>query len=114
MSNLKIEKKKEYNLFRTVTLKREQVARVKCYLRAVKQNTRDVFGIKKVAGMWYNNKGVHSTPTDHSAEMYNPETVYYYEVAANDGSYRKLSRKDDALVRFEQLVEFEKKQTEIR
>lgn len=114
MSNLKIEKEKEYNPFRTVTLKREQVGRVKCYLRAVKQNTRDVFGVKKEAGIWYNNKGVHSTPTDHSAEMYNPETVYYYEVAANDGSYRKLSSKDEALVKFAQLVEFEKKQTEIR
>lgn len=114
MSNLKIEKEKEYNPFRTVTIKRKQVGRVKCYLHAVKPNTHDVFGVKKVAGIWYNNKGVHSTPTCPSAEMYNPETVYYYEVAANDGSYRKLSRKDDALVRFAQLVEFEKKQTEIR
>ena len=63
------------------------------------------------------NVGIAPVPDkrlDVLAEMYNPETVYYYEVAANDGSYRKLSRKDDALVRFEQLVEFEKKQTEIR
>lgn len=114
MSNLKNEKKKEYNPFRTVTLKREQVGRVKCYLRAVKPNANDVFGVKKVAGIWYNYKGVHSTPSDPSAEMYSPKTVYYYEVAANDGSYRKLSHKEDALVRFAQLVEFEKKQTEIK
>lgn len=114
MSNLKIEKKKEYNPFRTVTIKREQVGRVKCYLRAVKPNANDVFGVKKVAGIWYNYEGVHSTPNCPSAEMHNPETVYCYEVAANDGSYRKLSRKDDALVKFAQLVEFEKKQTEIK
>lgn len=62
--NLKIEKKKEYNPFVTRTIKRETVGKVKCYLKAVKQNQKDAYGVKKYR--------LHNTPqmvTDASLRM---------------------------------------------
>lgn len=110
--NTKIEKKKQYNPFVTRTIKRATVGFIKCYLRAVKPNSKDAFGVKKLAGARYNQNGHVSVLT--YLERYDPETVYYYEIGANDGSYRKCSTKEDALKAFGLLVEFEKRQTEIR
>lgn len=94
--NLKIEKKKEYNPLKTQTVKRETVGKVKCYLRAVKPNPISVSGVNMAA----------LYPDDY-------KIVYYYEVGANDGSYRKCRTKEEAERAFAQLVEFEKRQTEI-
>lgn len=110
--NTKIEKKKQYNPFVTCTIKRADVGPIKCYLRAVKPNSKNAFGVKKIAGERYNQNGYASVLT--YLERYDPETVYYYEVVANDGSYRKCSTKEDALKAFGMLIEFEKRQTEIR
>ena len=110
--NLKIEKKKEYNPFCTRTLKRFKVGKVSGYLRAVKPNPKDVFGVKKLAGARYTQAGHVSVQSN--VERYDPETVYYYEVGANDGSYRKCTTIEDAWQRFAQLYNFEQRQTEIR
>lgn len=74
----------------------------------------NVFGVKKADGLYYDNNGRNVTPSYHGAECYSSETVYYYEVGATDGSYRKCATKEEALRRFEQLVDFQKRQTEIR
>lgn len=110
--NLKIEKKKEYNPFVVRTIKRKTVGKVKCYIKAVKPNPKDVFGIRKLAGARYTQAGHVSVQSN--IERYDPETVYYYEIGASDRSYRKCTTREDAERRFAQLVEFEKRQTEIR
>lgn len=112
--NLEVKKQKEYNPFVTRTVKRETVGKVKCYLKAVKPNPKDVFGDVKINGQRYNNKGFCVTHSNPSAEQYDPTKIYFYEVGANDGSYRKCATREDADKRFAQLVEFEKRQTEIR
>lgn len=96
--NTKIEKEKQYNPFVTRTIKRAAVGRIKIYLLAVKPNPVNEQGIdlRKYPGLFDASK------------------IYYYEVGANDGSYRKCSTKEDALKAFGLLVEFEKRQTEIR
>ena len=109
--NLKNEKNKEYNPFAARTIKRETVGKVKCYLKAVKPNPKDAFGVNKLEGARYNFKsGLASIYGD----IYYKSTVYYYEVGANDGSYRKCTTSEDTERAFAQLVEFEKRQTEIR
>ena len=112
--NLKIKKKKEYNPFSTKTLKRFKIGKISGYLRAVKPNPKSVFGIDKIDGMYYNKDGHNVTPSAYGAERYESDMVYYYEVGANDGSYRKCTTREDAERRFAQLVEFEKRQTEIK
>lgn len=114
MSNTKMKKKIPYNPLRTVAIKTAKVLKVNCFFKAVKPNPNDVFGMKKAEGLYYNNNGQNVTPSYYGAERYSHETVYYYEVGASDGSYRKCATKDEALRRFEQLVDFEKRQTEIR
>ena len=112
--NLKIKKQKKYNPFVSQTVERKTVGKVKCYLKVVKPNTRDVFGTTKAAGFWYDAEGRNVASSYPQAEQYDPTKIYFYEVGANDGSYRKCTSKEDALMRFAQLVEFEKRQTEIR
>ena len=107
--NQKIEKKKEYNSLAKRLIKRETVGTVKCYLRAVKPNQKDVFGVKKEDGMWYSTNGYKVSPVVYGAERYKSDRIYFYEVGANDGSYRKCTTREDAERRFAQLVEFEKK-----
>lgn len=111
--NQKIEKKKEYNPFSTKTLKRFKIGKISGYLRAVKPNPKDAFGGNKLEGSRYYQKSgrVAFYP---NGEMYDKSTVYFYEVGANDGSYRKCTTREDAERRFAQLVEFEKRQTEIQ
>ncbi len=111
--NLKIEKKKEYNPLATKTIKRETVGTVKCYLRAVKPNPKDVFGVKKEDGMYYSRNGYKVSPVVYGAERYESGMIYYYEVGANDGSYRICEKRENAEKRFAQLVEFEKRQMQI-
>ena len=113
-TNTKIQKKRPYNPFRTVTIKTAKVDKVKCFCKAIKPNPKGVFGVKKVEGMYYNSAGYSCTPSSANAELFSHETVYYYEVGASDGSYRKLVTKEGALKLFEQLVEFEKRQTKIK
>lgn len=43
-----------------------------------------------------------------------PDKVFYYEAKGSDGSYHKLTNEQDAIAAFNQLVEFEKRQTVIR
>lgn len=43
-----------------------------------------------------------------------PDKVFYYEVKGSDGSYKKLLTEQEAIAAFEQLVEFEKRQTVIK
>lgn len=110
--NQKIEKKKEYNPFATRAIKRETVGVVKCYLRAVKPNPKDAFGGNKLEGSRYIQESgrVAFYP---NGEVYYKSTIYFYEVGANDGSYRKCTTREDAEKRFAQLVEFEKRQMQI-
>lgn len=96
--NTKIEKKKQYNPFVTRTIKRAAVGNVKIYLRAVKPNPINE----------------HDIDLRKYPDLFDASVVYYYEVGANDGSYRKCSTKEDALKAFGLLVEFEKRQTEIQ
>ena len=37
-----------------------------------------------------------------------PDKIFYYEVSASDGSYRKLTDKQSAITAYKQLIEFEK------
>lgn len=106
-------KQKPYNPLVTRTIKRATVGHVKCYLRAVKPNPRDVFGTTKAAGFYYNAEGRNVTPSRPQAEQYDPAKIYFYEIGANDGSYRKETDKDKALAAFENLVKFEQRQTQI-
>lgn len=110
--NQKIEKKKEYNPFRTKTLKKFKIGRISGYLRAVIPNPKDVFGVRKLAGARYTQAGHVSVQSN--VERYDPEKVYYYEVGANDGSYRKCTTIEEARQRFAQLFNFEQRQTEIK
>lgn len=113
-TNTKIQKKRPYNPFRTVTIKTAKVDKVKCFCKAIKPNPKDAFGAKKAEGLYYNSNGHNCTPSYYGAERYSHETVYYYEVGANDGSYRKCMTIEDARQRFAQLYNFEQRQTEIR
>ena len=106
-------KQKPYNPFTTRTIKRAKAGHVKYYLRAVKPNPRDVFRATKAAGFWYNKEGRNVTPSHPLAERYDSTKIYYYEIGANDGSYRKETDKDKALAAFENLVKFEQRQTQI-
>ena len=111
--NLEIKKKKAYNPFSTRVIKREAVGIVKCYARAVKENPKDIFGEKKLQGGRYEFE-TGRVVFYPQGRAYNPDEIFFYEVGANDGSYRKCTTKEEALKRFAQLVEFEKKQTEIQ
>ena len=84
--NLKIKKQKKYNPFVSQTVERKTVGKVKCYLKVVKPNTRDVFGTTKAAGFWYDAEGRNVASSYPQAEQYDPTKIYFYEVGANDGS----------------------------
>lgn len=43
----------------------------------------------------------------------NKEQVFFYEVTASDGAYFKTLKKQDALDKFNKLIEFEKRQLTI-
>ena len=94
--NQKIEKKKEYNPFRTRTIKRETVGQIKCFLKKVIPNPRDIFGVEKQDGLYYNQDGRNVMPAVYGAERYEADKIYFYEVCANDGSYRKCTTREDA------------------
>ena len=111
--NLKTKKKNEYNRFVVRTIKTQSVGKIKCFVKAVKQNQKDVFGTKKEFGLFYNEKGFNVASSYPQAEQYDPTKIYFYEVVANDGSYRKCATKEESLMRFAQLIEFEKRQMQI-
>lgn len=112
--NQKIEKKREYNPFKTKTLKRFKIGKISGYLRAVIPNPKDAFGVKKADGLYYNSNGRNVTPTAYGAERHEYDKVYFYEVGANDGSYRKCTTIEDARQRFAQLYNFEQRQMQIQ
>lgn len=113
-SNLKMQKKKEYNPFATRTIKREAFGQIKCFIKKVVPNPKDMFGNDKINGMYYGEDGRNVTAAAYGAKRYEFDTVYFYEVGANDGSYRKCTSREAAEKAFAQLVEFEKRQTQIR
>lgn len=106
-------KQKPYNPFTTRTVKRATVGRVKIYLRAVKPNPFDKCGRKRVGEDVYGTKKFDWDTMTFDAE-YDPKTIYYYEIGANDGSFRKETDKDKVILAFENLVKFEQRQTEIQ
>ena len=110
--NQKVQKKKEYNPFASKMIKRATVGEIKCFIRAIKPNPKDAFGRRKLEGSRYAMNGHVSFSPD--VPRYSEQTVYYYEVGASDGSYRKCLTRDEAERLFEVLIEFEKRQTEIR
>lgn len=91
-------KQKPYNPFVTRTIRTFKVGCVRGYIKAVKPNP-------------FNKYGVDLRKHDPN---FDAALVYYYEVGANDGSYRKCTTKADAEERFNQLYHFECRQTEIR
>ncbi len=111
--NLKVQKKKQYDPFRTLTIKTEAVGKIKCFIKAIKPNPNDMYGAKKGDGIHYNLQGLCCKQSDFGAEMYDKTRVYYYEVGASDGSYRKCITHEEAQKRFEELIAFEKRQTYI-
>lgn len=113
MSNIKTKKKKPYDPFMRITIKTAEVGKVKCYCKAVRPNPKDAFGTEKVAGNWYNEKGHNVVSSYPHAERYDPDKIYFYDVVANDGSYRKCATEEESLMWFAHLIEFEKRQTEI-
>ena len=112
-TNLKTQKKRPYNPFRAVIIKMAKVDKVKCFCKAIKPNPKDVFGEEKADGLYYNSNGHNCIASYYGAERFSHDTVYYYEVGASDGSYRKCTTEEESLMRFEQLIEFEKRQTKI-
>ena len=111
--NLNTKIKKEYNQFVERMIKTQSVGKIKCFVKAVKQNPKDVFGTKKEVGLFYNGKGFNVASSYPYAEQYDQTKIYFYEVGANDGSYRKCATEEESLMRFAQLIEFEKRQTKI-
>lgn len=78
--------KKSLSHYTLKTIKRAKINNVKCYLRAYQTKSVDPVSLEK-----------------------RPLIVFYYEVTASDGSYRKLTNEQDALKAFEELVAFEKR-----
>lgn len=109
-----MQKKKEYNPFATRTVKREAFGQIKCFIKAVVSNPKDMFGEEKIDGLYYSEDGYNVTPAAYGAEKYEFGRVYFYEVGANDGSYRKCTSREAAEKAFAQLIEFEKRQMQIR
>lgn len=113
-SNLKIQKKREYNPFSSKVIRREAVGIVKCFIKEVRPNPKDVFGTRKADGLWYNMEGRNVSRSYPRAEQYDQTKIYFYEVGANDGSYRKCASKEAAEKAFTLLVEFEKRQMQVK
>lgn len=105
-------KTKNYKFFSNQTLRREKVGQVKCYLKAVRQNPLDEYGRKRVGP-----ERINADDFDPYSEVidakYDITHVYWYEVGANDGSYRRCMKREEAFTAFAQLVEFEKRQTSL-
>lgn len=98
--NTKRKKKAKPNPYATKTLKRANVNGVKCYLKAFQQKT---------IGLVPNERGIEF----HYAEIQERKTLYYI-VCANDGAERKITNYEHALDWFAKLIEFEKRQTQIK
>lgn len=109
-----MEKKKKYNPLRARTLRTFKIGKIRGYIKKVIPNPRDIFGREKVAGIYYAQTGHKCAAGYYGAECFDPTKIYFYEVGANDGSYRKCATKEEAETRFEQLVEFETRQMQIR
>lgn len=112
--NLKIQKKKEYNPFASRTIKTQSVGKIRCFIKVVRPNPKDVFGTTKVDGFWYNMEGRNVAHSYPQAEQYDPTKIYFYEVGANDGSYRRCTNKEAAEIAFTLLVGFEKRQMQMK
>ena len=105
-------KTKNYKFFKEKTLRKEKVGQVRCYLKAMRQNPLDEYGRKRV-GLERHNAEDFDPYSEVIDVQYDITHVYWYEVCANDGSYRKCTTFEEALTAFAQLVEFEKRQTSL-
>ena len=86
--------------YSTKILKRAKVGNVKIYLKAYQK--KSLMRVPNARGLGF-----------HWAEDKQRETLYYI-VSATDGSLRKIYHEEQALVAFEQLINFEKRQTKIK
>ena len=84
-----MKKKNHWSPYTTKTLKSTKVNRVRVYLQAYQTKPQNIKG----------------EPV--------PVTVFYYIVRETDGSRRKVMQYEDALLKYRQLVAFEKRQTQI-
>lgn len=66
----------------------------------------------KVNGVRVYMKAYQTKPRNQKGEPV-PVTVFYYTVEATDGSKRKIMQYEEALLKYKQLVAFEKRQMEI-
>ena len=67
---------------------------------------------QKVNGVRVSLQAYQTKPMNREGELQNV-TVFYYIVKASDGSHRKVMQYEDALLKYRQLVAFEKRQMEI-
>ena len=67
----------------------------------------------KVNGVRIYLKAYQTKPRNVEGETV-PVTIFYYIVAATDGSHRKIMQYEDALLKYQQLVAFEKRQMTIK
>ena len=67
----------------------------------------------KVNGVRVYLKAYQTKPRNQKGEAVSV-TVFYYIVEATDGSRRKIMQYEDALLKYRQLVAFEKRQMEIK
>lgn len=66
-------------------------------------------------------QNVKCKPSAYQTKAFNPKTgeeqplrICYWEISASDGSNKKFTNREDAEKAFEQLIEFEKRQTCIK
>ena len=67
---------------------------------------------QKVNGVRVSLQAYQTKPMNREGELQNV-TVFYYIVKASDGSHCKVMQYEDALLKYRQLVAFEKRQTQI-
>lgn len=112
--NLKVKKQKKYNPLRARTLRMFKVGKIRGYIKKVVPNPRDIFGREKVDGIYYAQTGHECAAAYYGAERFDPTKIYFYEVGANDGSYRKCVTREEADKCFAQLYNFEQRQMQIK
>ena len=80
-------KQKKFNPYCMRTIKRTKVNGVRIYLKAYQTKPQDLCG----------------QPV--------PERIFFYQITSSDGGGVKCADKDNALLKYEQMIEFEKRQT---
>ena len=67
---------------------------------------------QKVNGVRVSLQAYQTKPMNREGKLQDV-TVFYYIVKASDGSHRKIMQYEDALLKYRQLIAFEKRQTQI-